>query len=140
MKTKVTPTAALLDAVADFIRRYLAMSEDQVVTVALWVLHTHALAASDVTPYIHITAATMRTGKTRLLEVLDLLVPRPWLTGRVTAAVLPRRIDAECPTLLLDESDATFKHASDYNETLRGVLNSGYKRSGSTTMCASGDG
>jgi len=62
------------------------------------------------------------------------------LTGRVTAAVLPRRIDAECPTLLLDESDATFKHGSDYQETLRGVLNSGYKRSGTTTMCAAGTG
>ena len=48
-------------------------------------------------------------GKTRLLEVEEALVRRPWLTGRVTAAVLMRKVDAEHPVVLLDESDAAFK-------------------------------
>ena len=35
-------------------------------------------------------------------------MPSPWLTGRVSAAVLTRKVDGETPTLLLDESDAAF--------------------------------
>ena len=74
-------------------------------------------------------------GKTRLLEVLEPLVPRPWLTGRVSAAVLTRKVDGETPTLLLDESDAAFTHRSAYGEALRSLLNSGYRRSGRSSLC-----
>jgi uncharacterized protein DUF3631 len=57
------------------------------------------------------------------------------LPAAVTAAVLPRKVDADRPTLLLDESDTAFKGDRDYAEALRGVLNSGYRRSGKTTVC-----
>jgi len=62
-------------------------------------------------------------------------VPRPWFTGRVTAAVLVRRIEvrkieADSPNLLLDETDAAFKSDLQYAEALRGILNSGYRRGG----------
>jgi hypothetical protein len=46
-----------------------------------------------------------------------------------------RKIDAERPTLLLDESDAAFKGDREYAEALRGVLNSGHRRGGKTTVC-----
>jgi uncharacterized protein DUF3631 len=85
--------------------------------------------------YLHVTSATKRAGKTRLLEVLEPLVARPWLTQRVSAAALVRKIDAERPTLLLDESDTAFKGDKDYAEALRGLLNSGYRRSGHATIC-----
>jgi hypothetical protein len=49
--------------------------------------------------------------------------------------VLPRKIEKVCPTLLLDESDAGFAGDRDYAEALRGILNTGYKRSGRTTVC-----
>jgi hypothetical protein len=76
-----------------------------------------------------------RSGKTRLLEVLELLVARPWLTGRTSAAALIRKVDAEAPTLLLDESDTAFGGEKEYAETLRGVLNTGFRRSGRATLC-----
>jgi len=31
----------------------------------------------------------------------------PWRTGRVTSAALARKVESDCPTLLLDEWDAT---------------------------------
>jgi hypothetical protein len=68
------------------------------------------------------------------LEVLELLVPRPWFTARVTAAVLQRKIDAEAPTLLLDESDAAFGGEREYAEALRGILNTGHRRGGKSSM------
>jgi hypothetical protein len=84
---------------------------------------------------LSITSATKECGKTRLLEVLSGLVSRPWLTGRVTAAVLARKVDKERPTLLLDESDSAFSGEREYAEALRGILNSGYRRSGRSSVC-----
>ena len=47
-----------------------------------------------------------------------------------------RKIDAEHPTLLLDETDASLGKRSEYGETLRGLLNSGYRRGGASSLCA----
>ena len=84
------------------------LSDYQAVAVTLWTAHTHAMDAFDCTPYEQVTSATARAGTTRLLEVQELLVARPWLTGRTSAAALVRKVDAKKPTLLLDESDAAF--------------------------------
>ena len=114
---------ALIDA---FIRKYVVLTTEQAHAIALWVAHTYLFDAAEATPYSSITSAVWRCGKTRLLEVLDFVVHRPWLTGRASAAVLTRKVDTERPTLLLDESDATFNQESDSAEALRGLLNSGY--------------
>lgn len=133
---KVDPyLARLLDEVAAFIRRYVVLDQSQADELALWVMHTHAIDAADATPYQQINSAEKESGKTRLLEVLDLVVARPWLTGRVTSAVLARKVDAERPTLLLDESDAAFNGEKEYAETLRGILNTGYLRGGKSSIC-----
>ena len=127
--------AALLDQVVAFIRRYVVMDARQVDAAALWVAHTHVIEVADVTPYLHVTSAEKRSAKTLLLEVAELLVAKAWPTGRVTAAVLARKVDAEQPTLLLDESDAAFNGDKEYGETLRGILNTGYRRGGAYSCC-----
>jgi hypothetical protein len=126
--------AEILDELVGFIRRFVALSNVQVAMVALWVVHTHAIDAADCTPYLHLTSAEKRSGKTRLLEVLTPLVARPWFTGRVSAAVLVRKTANEQPSLLLDESDAAFQ-GDKYAEALRGILNAGFKRGGVTSLC-----
>ncbi len=127
--------AAILDAVQGYVRRYMFLSDSQLVITALWVAHTHAFKAAEATPYLQINSAEKDCGKTRLLEVLELLVAEPWFTGRVTAAVLYRKIDGEQPTLLLDESDAAFNGQKEYAEALRGMLNTGYRRGGKASCC-----
>ena len=127
--------AEVLDSITKVIRRFVALSESQLIAIALWVVHTHCLEAADATPYLAITSAEKQSGKTRLLEVLETLVAKPWLTGRVPAAVLTRKIDAEKPTLLLDESDAAFGGEKEYAEALRGVLNTGHRRGGKASCC-----
>jgi Protein of unknown function (DUF3631) len=77
----------------------------------------------------------MASGKTRLLEVLRLLVGEPWFTGRTTAAALVRKVDFSQPTLLLDEFDATMNGDKEFAEVLRGTLNSGYRKGGAVTVC-----
>jgi len=125
---------ALLGAIAGFVRRYVVLGDAELDAMALWIVHTHAFAAAEATPYLAITSAEKASGKTRLLECLELLVARAWLTGRVTPAVLTRKIDAEEPTLLLDESDAAFGGEKEYAEVLRGILNTGYRRGGKTSV------
>jgi hypothetical protein len=130
-----TSCGALLGEISAMLRRFVVMSDAQALVTALWVIHTHTLDAADATPYLAVTSAEKRSGKTRLLEVLELLVARPWFTGRTTAAVLPRKIESDSPSLLLDESDAAFNGDKDYAEALRGVLNTGHRRGGRTTVC-----
>ncbi len=133
-----TPTpdgAEVLDASRAFLRRYVALGDAQADAITLWAAHTWALDAADATPYLEITSAEKRSGKTRLLEVTALQVARPWLTGRTSAAALLRKVDKITPTLLLDESDAAFGGEREYAEALRGLLNSGYRRGGVATLC-----
>jgi hypothetical protein len=128
-------TQGMLEALAYFVRGYVVLGPEELTAIALWVAHSHAFDAADASPYLSITSPEKESGKTRLLEVLELIVARPWFTGRVTAAVLSRKIDAETPTLLLDESDAAFNGEKEYAETLRGILNTGYRRGGKSSLC-----
>jgi 5S rRNA maturation endonuclease (ribonuclease M5) len=127
--------AAVLGRVAEYISRFVSLSRSQTTVVALWVLHSYLISVLDCTPYLAITSAEKQSGKTRLLEILETIVANPWLTGRVTAAVLSRKVDSEQPTLLLDESDAAFGGEKEYAEALRGVLNTGYRNGGKISCC-----
>jgi hypothetical protein len=125
----------ILRSVFSFIRRFVSLSDSQARVLTLWVVHTHAFPAASATPYMAINSPEKQSGKTRLLEVLNTLVASPWMTGRVTAAVLTRKIDKDHPTLLLDESDAAFGGEKEYAEALRGILNTGYVIGGSASCC-----
>jgi hypothetical protein len=125
----------LLRGLAAYVRRFVVLTEEQADLIALWIVHTHALEAADTTPYLEVVSAEKRSGKTRLLEVLSTVAAKPWFTGRVTAAVLVRKLADQEPTLLLDESDAAFKGDKEYSEALRGILNSGFRRGGVASLC-----
>jgi Protein of unknown function (DUF3631) len=125
----------LLCRLAAYIRRYVVLSDEQADLIAVWIIHTYALDAADTTPYLEVVSAEKRSGKTRLLEVLSTVAAKQWFTGRVTAAVLVRKVADLEPTLLLDESDAAFKGEKEYSEALRGILNSGFRRGGVASLC-----
>jgi Protein of unknown function (DUF3631) len=115
---------APLDDVCAFIRRFVVVSPEATDFLALWTAHTWAFEAAVTTAYPRVTSPERESGKTRLLEVLTLLVRRGWLEINTTAAVVFRGIDSEAPTLLLDEIDQMpFADRRD----LLAVLNAGYK-------------
>lgn len=122
---RATSLSDALHAVELFLRRYIAFSSDaQVVAIALWVAHSHCFDQADCSPYLEVTSPEKRSGKTRLLELLEQLVARPWRALLPSEAVLFRKIDRDRPTLLLDEVDTVFGPRADSNhEALRGVLN-----------------
>lgn len=125
----------LLEELVMFVRRYVVMSERQLVAVALWAAHTHALDAFETTPYMSITSATKRCGKSRLFDVAELVVARPWRVVTPSEAVLFRKIESACPTLLLDEADAIFAEKNGATEPLRGLLNAGNRRGTTVPRC-----
>jgi hypothetical protein len=135
----MTRTSDLLLAVRRLIQRYVVLSEYQATAVVLWVAHTHALDAAEVSPYLAITSPEKRSGKTRLLEVLELVVARPWRIITPSEAVLYRKVAAVRPTVLLDEADAVFYEKGPRYEGLRALLNAGHRRGAVVSRCV-GDG
>jgi Protein of unknown function (DUF3631) len=116
----------ILEDTRRFVRRFVVLTDPQADTVALWIAHTHAIEAAETTPYLAVTSAEKRSGKTRLLEVLELVVHEALPTANTSDAALFRSISKLDPTLLLDEVDAIFKARE--REDLRGLLNAGFRR------------
>ena len=133
-----TDGASLLDDVRAFLARFVAFpSEDTLVAATLWAAHTHALDAFDTTPRLALLSPEPGSGKTRALEILELLVVRPLLTVNVTPAYLFRKVadEAGAPTLLYDEIDTVFGPKAKDNEDIRGMLNAGYRRGATAGRC-----
>ncbi|MDT9684333.1 DUF3631 domain-containing protein [Streptomyces sp. TRM76323] len=134
--------AALLDDVERFHRRFNVFPREAAyVAVALWDAHAHLLDAFDSTPRLAFLSPEPGSGKSRALEVVETLVPRPMLAVNARAAALFRSVSdpAGRPTILFDEIDTVFGPKAGDNEELRGFLNAGHRRSGVTYRCV-GDG
>jgi hypothetical protein len=136
-----TPDAAdLLDDVCDALERFIVWpADEQVDFVALWVLHTYVFHLFDITPYLDISSASKRSGKSRLLEMLAMMCARPWKVVSPSESVLFRKIHNTHPTLLVDEVDATFGKDPQSTEGLRAILNAGYEMGGSVPRCVGGN-
>jgi hypothetical protein len=128
--------ATLLRDVLAFVHRYVVLTPEQEVAVTLWTFHTWAAAAVDVSPYLSVTSAVLRAGKTRLLETLELVVRNPWRVVQPSEAVLFRKLGQGDMTLLFDEVDAIFgRNVSDSQEGIRAVLNCGFQRGATVPRC-----
>lgn len=131
--------AALLRDVEVFVRRFVAFpSEAAGVAAVLWAAHAHLMNAWESTPRLAALSPEPGSGKTRLLEVLELLVPRPLHAINATPAALFRSVsdDAGSPTLLYDEIDTLFGPKAKDNEDVRGMLNAGHRRGATALRCA----
>jgi hypothetical protein len=104
-----TEGAILLGELSVLIRKYLVVTEAQADICAVWVLHTHAFDAAEFTPYLSINSAMKRAGKSTLLDLLYLLVARPWLTGRTTPAALVRVTHSDHPRSCRTRQTQRFK-------------------------------
>jgi len=128
------PTPTLADALAGietFLRRFVVVARSEaLVAVVLWIAHTHALELADATPYLAVSSPEKQSGKTRLLECLQLLAHAcAGIAITPTAATIYRSLEADPgATLLIDELDAVFRDHSDKYEEVRAVINAGHRR------------
>ena len=119
-------TTEMLEAVGKLVRRFVVLpSSSAYLAVALFVMHTWAFKAAHATPYLVVESPEKQSGKTRLLEVLEMVCHNPLKVASITAAALFQSVAGHQPTLLIDEADAIFGGNSERNEDLRGVLNAG---------------
>ncbi|MGY4971617.1 DUF3631 domain-containing protein [Streptomyces nigrescens] len=134
--------AGLLDEVEAFHRRFNRFPREAAyVAVALWDAHAHLIDAFDNTGRLAFLSPEPGSGKSRALEIVETLVPRPLATVNPSANALFRVVTAEegKPTILFDEIDTIFGAKAGGDEDVRGFLNSGYRRGNSSLRCV-GDG
>ncbi|MCU7822208.1 DUF3631 domain-containing protein [Kitasatospora sp. DSM 101779] len=125
--------AALLDAVEAHHRRFNVFpSEAAYVAVVLWDAHAHLMDCFEATPRLAFLSPEPASGKTRALEIVETLVPRPLVTVDISQSALFRSVSDgdQRPTVLFDEIDTVFGAAAGGNEELRGLINAGYRRTG----------
>ena len=68
--------------VETFITRYVVLPDAAKLLLALWTITTHIFENFDAFPYLALLSPVKRSGKTRCLEVLELLCRSP---RRITA-------------------------------------------------------
>ena len=128
--TEPVDGAELLVELVQTFAQYVALPKGAATTLALWVLHTHALDAAYVSPLLTLTSPERRCGKTSVFKLLGRLVLRPLPAANISPAALFRGVETYRPTLLLDEADTAFRES----EELRVIVNSGHDREGAVVL------
>jgi Protein of unknown function (DUF3631) len=130
--------AALLSDVQTFVRRFCAFPDQHALAaVTVWAAHAHMVQHFHTTPRLALLSPEVGSGKTRVLEVLDLLVPQSMFCLSASPAAIFRTLSKDPITLLVDECDTIFtrRGKDDSNEDLRALLNAGYKRGATIPRC-----
>ncbi len=130
--------AGLLDDFEAFLRRFVVYpSAYACIAHVLWIAHAHLMECWESTPRIAFLSPEPGSGKTRALELSELLVPRPVEAINATPAYLFRKVsDPEgLPTILFDEIDTLFGPKAKENEEIRGILNAGHRRGAKAGRC-----
>ena len=127
----------LTDELHATLGRFVAFpSEHHGVAATLWIIHTHCMDAAESTPRLAILSPEPRSGKSRLLELIELHAPNPRNTVNITQAALFRIIEKERPTLLLDEADSYLgPQTAKQHEDIRALVNAGHRRGAQTFRC-----
>jgi len=108
--------------------------------VVAWVVHCHVIDAFDSTPRLAVLSPEKGSGKTRVMEVIEIHVPNPMLTVNVSAAALFRKVAEEgVTTVLLDEADTYLgMRVAKEHEDIRGLVNAGHRRGAKAMRAAIG--
>jgi Protein of unknown function (DUF3631) len=127
---------ALITALVRCIQHHVVMRPEAALAAALWIILTwvHEEAATH-SPILMVTSPEAECGKSTLLGVIGLLVPRSLASVGISSAALFRSIEKWQPTLIIDEADVAFVQ----NEDLRAVVNSGWTRGQGVVRCDGDD-
>jgi hypothetical protein len=131
---EVVGSVLIKDLCAYYTTHAMLPMEGAALVLALWAIHTFCPEHWRYTPRLHITSATKRAGKTRVLRLLKLVTCKAISSESITKSSLFRSVAAVHPTLLIDEADIALTENGD----LVAILNGGYERGG-TVLRAVGD-
>src|SRR5262249_40309869 len=80
------PEVNVLELVLHLVERYIAITREERLAVALWILHTYVFDRFDITPRLALLSPVRGCGKTVLLILIELLAQDPDRADNVTAA------------------------------------------------------
>ena len=127
----------IIKRIETYIQDYVTLADPHyALPIALWTLGSFCFPSFDAYPYLVITAAVKRSGKTRLSEMISFACSNPRNFSALTAATMFRAIEMEKPTLIFDEAETL---GSESASMMRAVLNVGYRR-GQTIPRVTGKG
>lgn len=131
--------AGALDKALELVNKFCILPFEEAEWAAvLWCAASHALPSLPAAPRLAVTSAVKRSGKTRLLDIVEGLSYEPLATMNATPAAVFRSLDVDHPpTLIFDEVDAIFgtRRAAESHEDLRALLNSGFQRGKDALRC-----
>jgi hypothetical protein len=130
--------ATLLHDLKSFIGRYVILPAGGLDAVAHWVICTWLVEVFATSAYLVVQSQTRECGKTRLLEVLDLLVRKPFFSVAASEAALFRILDSQEPTLIIDEAEA-LAGRSERSDAVRTIINAAHRRGLGVPRCIGDD-
>jgi hypothetical protein len=89
------------------------------------------------TPRIGLISPELGSGKTRAMEIMEPLVPRPVEAVNASSAYMFRKIrdPKGLPTILYDEIDTIFGGRATEHEDIRALINAGHRKGASAGRC-----
>ena len=141
----MTPLAEALESAVAFLQRYVAFrSEAAARTIALWVATAIVIGKLDLIPQLLLISPEMRSGKTRTLEVIELLLGGDSKVIRavdMSPAAMYRTVhENEQVVLIFDEIDTQMSGPGSRTpkaESIRTIFNGSHRR-GSTVVRVDG--
>jgi uncharacterized protein DUF3631 len=131
------PEINVLDLVLRLVEQHIAVTPNEQMAIALWVLHTYVYDTFLITPRLALLSPVRGCGKTTLLAFLELLTHQPHRSDDVTPAAIYHYLNHRPnSTLMVDEADNL--GLLDSNSPLRRVFNSGHRRGGNVTRFVGG--
>jgi len=121
--------AVLLDDLEAWYGRFISVSfEGDLALLALWTAHTHLVNELRTTPRLQIDSPMPNSGKTTVLDHFSRLCHRPiQIASPPSQALIPRLLEYEPRTILLDEVDRILRPDSPSTPDLLAITNSGYR-------------
>jgi Protein of unknown function (DUF3631) len=124
----VAPTVNVLDLILALMDEHIAITAQERMAAALWVLHTYVFDRFPITPRLALLSPVKGCGKTTVILLLEQLVAEPYRSDNITAAAIYYLLDRRPrTTLLIDEGDNLDLLN---NAVFRAVFNSGHRRGG----------
>lgn len=122
-----------------FIRRFCILPVPAYLPLALWAVATHIPNAFGAFPYVALLSPVKGCGKTRVLEILELLCANPQrITSASPASIF--RMMKDAPTLLLDELEALRNNKpSESAQAILAILNAGHRKGATVPRCVPPD-
>jgi uncharacterized protein DUF3631 len=124
-----------LDDAVEFLKDYIVLPDQTLVTLVAWIAASYLMDVWDRFPHLAVTSPSPRCGKSRLLELISLLVPNPIFTSNISAAALYRTIAKLRPTLLFDEAQSLKGQTSERSSDLKIIFNASISRDSAVLRC-----